>query len=254
VYAEGLLRTLGPAELNGKGKALCAPFRALMSKYPFNPGATAEATLAEVNGVFRKPDGALWTFYDQNLQKLLTKQGATYIPAAAGGVTLNPAFVTFFNAAAGFSDAVYAAGAQDPHLTYMLKPEQSDGIQTVSLRMDGQSLSYSGGAATAKPFTWQGGGAHEAKATVKFGNGPDLAWSNNEGLWAVFQFFAKAERWQPAGSGYGLEWVIRIGKDAVTLPGGKPLTVRFDLDMAGAPPVFQKGYFSRMACVADVAH
>ena len=75
VYAEGLLRTLGPAELNGKGKALCAPFRALMSKYPFNPGATAEATLAEVNGVFRKPDGALWTFYDQNLQKLLTQAG-----------------------------------------------------------------------------------------------------------------------------------------------------------------------------------
>ena len=25
MYAEGLLRTLGPAELNGKGKALCAP-------------------------------------------------------------------------------------------------------------------------------------------------------------------------------------------------------------------------------------
>jgi type VI protein secretion system component VasK len=135
-----------------------------------------------------------------------------------------------------------------------LKPEPSDGIQTVSLRIDGQTLSYSGGAAAPKQFTWQGSGAHEAKATVKFGNGPDLAWSNNEGLWSVFQFFAKAERWTPVGTGHSLEWVIRIGKDPVTLPGGKPLTVRFDLDMAGAPPVFQRGYFSRMSCVADVAH
>jgi type VI secretion system protein ImpL len=254
VYAEGLLRTLGPAELNGKGKALCGQFRAVMAKYPFNPASTAEATLTEVNGLFRKPDGALWIFYDQNLQKLLPKQGSTYVPVPAAGVTLNPAFTGFFTAAAAFSDAAYAGGAQDPHLTYNLKPEPADGIQTVSVNIDGQTLSYSGGAATAKQFTWQGSGSHDAKATVKFGNGPDLAWSNNEGLWSAFQFFAKAERWQPAGAGYMLEWVIRIGKDPVTLPGGKPLTVRFDLDMAGAPPVFQKGYFSRMACVADVAH
>jgi len=34
---------------------------------------------------------------------------------------------------------------------------------------------------------------------------------------------------------------------------GKPVTVQFDLDMGGAPPVFQKGWFSRMSCVAEVA-
>jgi len=253
VYVEALLRTLGPAELNAKGKALCGQFRAAMVKYPFNPNTISEATLAEVNALFRKPDGALWTFYDQSLQKLLPKQGPQYVPNPAGGVALNPAFVSFFNAAAGFSDAMYAGGAQDPHLTYTLRPEPSEGIQTVSLRLDGQSLSYSGGAPAPKQFTWVGSGTHEARATVKFGSGPDLAWSNNDGLWAVFQFFAKAERWQPVGTGQSLEWVIRIGKDAVTLPNGKPLTVRFNLDLGGAPPVFQRGYLSRMVCVAEVA-
>ena len=59
---------------------------------------------------------------------------------------------------------------------------------------------------------------------------------------------------QPAGSGQSLEWVIRAGKDPMMLPNGKPLTVRFELDMAGAPPVFQRGYWSRMACVAELAH
>jgi hypothetical protein len=33
---------------------------------------------------------------------------------------------------------------------------------------------------------------------------------------------------------------------------GKPLTVRLELDMAG-PALFQKGFFSRLACVAEVA-
>lgn len=254
VYAEALLRTLGPTELNGKGKGLCSQFRAVMTKFPFNPSSTTDATLPEVNGVFRKPDGALWVFYDANLQKLLPKQGGGYAPVAAGGVTLNPGFVEFFKTAAGFSDALYTGSPQDPHFTYTLKPEASEGIQTVGLQIDGQTMSYSGGAATPKQFTWQGGGTHEAKATVKFGGGPDLEWSNDTGVWAAFQLFAHAERWLQASPGNTLEWVVRAGKGPMLLPNGKPLTVRFTLDMGGTPPVFQRGYFSHMACVAEVAH
>lgn len=250
---EALLRNLGPAELNGKGKGLCTAIRTVMGKYPFNPAATPQATVADVNGIFRKPDGALWKFYDDNLQKLLPKQGSQYVATPAGGVSLNPAFASFFNQAASFSDFLYAGGAQDPHIAYTLKPVPAEGIQTLGLALDGQTLTYSGGDAPGKQFVWQGSGAHAAKATVKFGGGPDLAWSTSDGLWAIFQFFNKADTWKPMGTGNLLEWVIRIGKDPVMLPSGKPLTVRFDLDMNGGPQVFQKGYFSRMGCVAEVA-
>jgi type VI protein secretion system component VasK len=119
--------------------------------------------------------------------------------------------------------------------------------------MDGQTLSYNGGTPAAKQFTWQGSTAHEARASVKFGSGPDLVWSNDQGTWAPFRFFDKADRWQPADPGYSLEWTIRIGKDAVTLPSGKPLTVRFDLDTAGMPPIFQRGYLAKAACVGEIA-
>ena len=34
-YVEALLRTLGPAELNGKGKGLCTQMRTVFAKYPF---------------------------------------------------------------------------------------------------------------------------------------------------------------------------------------------------------------------------
>jgi type VI secretion system protein ImpL len=248
---EALLRTLGPAELNGKGKTLCSIYRPVLNKYPFNPAATPQATVAEVNGIFHKPDGALWKFYDESLQKLLPKQGSAYVAQTVGGVTLTPGFVTFFNNAAAFADFAYGGNSADPHFTYTLKPVPSD-IQTVGLQLDGQSFSYSGGDATPKQFVWQATGVHEAKATVKFG-GPELAWSNNDGLWAIFQFFNKAETWIPTGNGNTIEWIIRVGKDPVMLPSGKPLTVRFELDMNGGPQVFQKNFFARLACVAEVA-
>jgi type VI secretion system protein ImpL len=248
---EALLRKLGPDELNGKGKAMCAPFRALLSKYPFNSNSTVQASGADVNAVLRKPDGALWKFYDESLQKLLPKQGNQYVPVPGGAVTLSPAFVSFFNQAAVMSDFFYSGGSQDPHFAYNLKPVPSEGIQNVNLQLDGQQLSYSGGAASAKNFAWQAAGTHEAKASVKFGETP-LTWSNDEGLWAVFQFFGKAEQWRPAGNANVLEWVLRLGKDPV-LVNGKPLTVKFELDMGGGPQVFQKGYLSRVGCVAEVA-
>ena len=56
----------------------------------------------------------------------------------------------------------------------------------------------------------------------------------------------------PRGHGNVLEWVLRLGKDPV-LANGKPLTVRFELDMGGGPQVFQKGFLSRLGCVAEVA-
>ena len=250
---QALLKGLGPAELNAKGAGFCSQYRALLAKYPFNPSATAQATVADVNGIFLKPDGALWAFYNATLAKFLTKQGSQYVATPGTGLNITPAFLNFFNSAAGFSDTIYAGNTQDPHISYSLKPVASEGFQSVGLQLDGQTFTYSGGDAAAKQFKWQGTGPHEAKATVKFGGGPDLAWSDNDGLWAIFHFFDKAERWQPSGNGYTLEWVIRIGKDAVKLPSGAPLTVRFQLDMNGAPPVFQKGYLGRMACVATVA-
>jgi type VI secretion system protein ImpL len=246
---EPLLRRMGPAELNGKGRALCAQFHAVMAKYPFNPNSTVQATLADVNGLFHPRDGALWAFYDSSLQKLLPKQGAQYVAAPQGTMSLTGPFVSFFNRAAGFSDALYAGGSADPHFNYTLKPLPSDGIQNLTLSIDGQTLTSSASGGIPKPFAWPGGGPHEARASVKFGNGPDLEWSSNDGLWAVFQFIGQAERAQ----GNTFEWVIRAGKNPVKLPNGNPLTVRFEVDMGPTPPVFQRGYLANLACVAEVA-
>jgi len=252
--AERLLKGVGVAELNANGGKLCNAFRGLLQKYPFNLGSPTDATVADVNGVFRKPDGALWVFYDQNLQKLLVKQGSQYVPASSTGtVTLNPAFVNWFNTSANFGEAIYANGAQEPRFTYKLTPQPTEVVQGETIHIDGQTLTYTaGGPATPQQFVWQGGGQHGTTAAVKFG-GPELTWQDQQGLWSVFRFFNDAERWQPSAAGQTLEWVVRVGRGNPATVNGKPVTVRLELDMGATPPFFSKGYFSRFGCVVPVA-
>jgi type VI secretion system protein ImpL len=248
---EALLRGLGPAELNGKAKVVCGQLKALMNKFPFNPNSNADATLAEVNGVFANPSGALWTFYDSSLKNLLVKQGTPYAQKQPiGTVTLTPAFIAFFNRATAFSDAIYAGGSQDPHLTYSLKFVPTEGIQSVGLDIDGQLYN----SAAPKPLVWQGSGTHGVKATVKLGGTTDLNWYRSDGIWAIFHFFSSATHREPAGDNELLDWTLKTGNQVMTLPSGKPLTLRLELDMAGAPPVFQRGFASQFACSGDIAN
>jgi type VI secretion system protein ImpL len=255
-YLDAMLKSVDVGALNASGKALCGDFRPILSKYPFKSDATSEATLADVNKLFHKPDGLLWTFFDQKLQKVLARQGTQYVPNPASKVTVNPAFLSFFNTAATFADTIYADGATDPHFSYSLKPETTEGVQMLNLRIDGQTLSYTAGAPAAfKKFSWRGSGAHEALLSVRFGT-QDLGLANGEGLWAAFHLFQLADT-QSAGTGgvQVLDWVAKSGKagQPMLLGSGKPLTVRLDLDLAAAPPLFQRGYLARMTCIADVA-
>ncbi|MEO8595732.1 MAG: ImcF-related family protein [Candidatus Solibacter sp.] len=254
-YLEPMLRSIDVPELNAGGKSLCGSFRPVLNKYPFNPAATSEVTLGELNALFRKPDGMLWAFFEQKLQKVLVRQGSQFVTSPTSKVTVNPAFLSFFNAAAGFGELLYSEGGQDPRFSYSLKPEPSEGVQMMTIRIDGQSLSYTAGTPAAfRKFTWQGSGAHEAMLSVRFGN-TDLGFARGDGLWAAFHLFQQANQSTQQASGQLLEWVTSSGKGSqpVMLPSGRPLTVRFDLDLGAMPPIFQRGYLSRMSCIQEIA-
>ncbi|MGO4880118.1 MAG: ImcF-related family protein [Bryobacteraceae bacterium] len=246
---EGKLRGLGPGELNAGGKALCGQFHAVLNKYPFNPASKQDATVEEVNSILKKPDGALWKFYEDSLKKFLTKQGNQYVPAAGGNITINQRFAEFFTQAASFSDFLYAGG--DPRFSYTLKPVPTDTVQRIGLDIDGQKLDYTGGTPAAKQFTWQPGGTHGAKGTY----GADgVTFEVQDGIWAIFRMFGDADKSPASGGGGEFDWIIRQGKaGAPSMVNGKPVTVRLQLDMGGALPIFQKGFFSRLACVSEVA-
>ena len=245
----GLLKGLGPAELNGKGKQLCEQFRQVTSKYPFNPAASAPATLENVNGLFRPKDGALWAFYTANLQKLLVKQGSAYVADPAATAHVTPAFLAFFNRAAAFSDAAYAGGATDPHLTFTVKPVKAEGTDGATFTVDGQTLTSSGDALTPKPFVWSGS-SHEAKVGLPLG---DI--TQKTGLWAIFKVVGTADKVQQTSSSTSIyDWIFRTNAGPVMLKSGNgPITIRYELDMGSNPPIFQKGYLAGLSCVAEVA-
>jgi type VI secretion system protein ImpL len=248
-YVENLLRSLGPATLNAAGRNFCADYRAMFSKFPFNRTSKTDATVDDVNGIFKTPDGKFWKFYNDNLTKLLPKQGADYVSATADGVTLTQGFVNFFKKAAAFGNSLYAGNTPDPHFSYTLKSVPNEGIQGVTLTLDGQQVSYTGSNMVSKTLNWQATGTHGAKAS--YDRGGDNVWDTEEGLWAIFKFFYQADRTSPAAGGYTLEWVMRSGREgkAATLDNGKELAVRFQADV----PMFQKDFFAGLACVADVA-
>jgi len=247
--AQGLLRALGPAELNGKGKDLCAQMHPLFAKYPFNPNATVEATLQDVNAIFKPKEGALWAFYDANLQKVLVRQGSQFAPAgSSGGITINPAFLGFLNRAAQFTDTAYANNSPDPRITFNVRATPTGDTEAIKLTIDGQSVDLTA-AANAKTFSWPGA-THGANVGVTYKGTPAYVLDNLEGLWAIFRMVGDAN----TRTGSQVEWILTSGKPPrpVTRTGSnQPITAR--LDITANPPVLDKGYFSSLACVAEVA-
>ena len=123
----------------------------------------------------------------------------------------------------------------------------------LTVRLDGQTLTYNAGTAAAfKKFTWQGSGTHEAVLSVRFGN-TDLGFAHGEGLWAAFHLFQQATQSTPSSGVQVLDWITTTGGRPITLPSGRPLTVRIDLDLGSAPPLFLRGYLSRMTCIQEIA-
>jgi type VI secretion system protein ImpL len=252
-YADALTKGMGAGEINAKARQFCVAYAPVSNKFPFNPNATAEATLEEVNAIFRPREGRLWLFYEDALRNFLQKQGAQYVPNPAGGIALNPAFVAFFNQAAQFSDAVYPGGAMEAALRYSLQPQRSEQIKSMTFAINGQSAKFSG-QEPARQYVWPGPGAHSVRLSAKLSGGSDFDFQNRDGLWSVFRFFADADRWGRDAGGYNLEWVVRQGREGrpVTI-GGKELTYRFVLNTGGLAPVFQKEFLNSMKCVSQAA-
>jgi type VI secretion system protein ImpL len=239
---DGLLRGLAPAALNGKGAGLCAGMRSLWTKFPFNPRAQQEATIAEINGIFKPGDGELWKFYDANLAKSLTRTGD---PIPGSGVAFNDRFLAFFRRAAAFSNSAYPNGAQDPRIDFTLRAVPSQDVQNLHVTIDGTQGDFPAGSPEAHKFTWPGTSPGVSLSGVSKTSGNFTR--PYEGAWATFHFFGDANRAPASGTGV-FEWDQTFGATERVL-----YVIKFDVSMAGSPPVFARGYFNGLSCVSDIA-
>ena len=224
---------------------LCREISVLTNKYPFNPRASAQATLADVNSIFKPKEGALWQFYEANLQKLLVLQGQRYAPASGAPVQVTQRFVDFFNRAANFSKALYPEDSPVPHLTLKIRPAKIEGLEGVTLQINGQTLNFTrAGESKSMTFSWPGT-SPELKATTT----PPYPWATETGLWALYHFVVNADRSTKMGNIEHFEYDLRTGLGRnQTIVG----SVGFDLDM-GDFPIFRKEYLSGLSCVAEIS-
>jgi type VI secretion system protein ImpL len=221
--------------------------RPLMAKYPFNPSSKLDATLADVNAIFKPKEGGLWAFYDANLQKVLQRQGSQFVPVAGTGMTINPAFLAMMNRAAAFSDTAYANGAADPQFKFTIKPTLASDQDTIKFTINGETHEFSAAAAASQTYSWPGNSSG-AVVAIKFKDGTPNEFPPSEGLWGIFHFIQEADKHQ----GSQVEWIASTGLQKKPLThGGQPIVLTFDAN--ANPPVFDKNYFAGMGCVADVA-
>ncbi len=253
-YAEGVLGGIRPARINGEGQRLCGQFSDLNRKYPFNTSSSVDASLDEVNAIFRPADGRLRAFYDAQLSDLLDKSGGRYVRREGARMRVTDSFLAFFNRAMAFSTALYGEMGSQPRLNYSMTALASEGLRGVTLTLDGQVLKATGKGGESRAFAWPGSGAQGARLSGSLGGG-ELGFITYDGLWAAFRFFGDADRFEASGANYTLQWVPRQGQSAqpIRLDNGATLMLPFLLDLRGAPPVFRKGYLSGFGCVADVA-
>jgi type VI secretion system protein ImpL len=246
-HSETLLRGLGPAELNGKGRGLCSQLTPLLTTFPFNNKSRVQAVPSDVNAVFKPKDGSLWIFYDQNLSKYLIRQGQYYVPDSSAPARLTQAFTGFFNRAAAFSNLAYSNGSADLHFSYNLKPIFSEDIQSLKVTIDGQTADFTS-SSLAKTFTWQSGSVHGVQLSGKYQDRSDFQYPTYDGLWSVFEWVGDADAQQTST----FEWRLKAGnrdRPVLSPVTNQPVTVKFNIDN----PIFQKGYFAGMNCVSEIA-
>lgn len=239
--------------MSGGGAAFpCEAMRALMAKYPFNPKSTQNASLDEIQKVFRSPDGLLAQQYNSSLKPYLVPQGLRYAANSSGG-KVNPAFLAFFNRAADLQQTLFPGGSQDIQYRYYLKPIPTEGIESLTLTIDGQTLKSGMGGAAPKQFVWSGGIVQQVHLTVKIKGGSELSFPGYDGPYAVFHFFNDADRWESQGATSTVEWVLRVaGGRPMTMSDGRPVKVQFEIDTRGGPAIFQHNYLPGLGCVAKV--
>ncbi len=248
VSARLLLRPVGP----GNARDLCAQFDAMRGGFPFTRSSSRLATLPELNTFYAPSTGALSQLYQAKLTKLLIPVGSRYIAKPNSSFHLDPYFLHFFNQAAEIQQALYPNGSKQPDYAFTLLPFPSQGIQSLTLAIDGQSYTSSGDSQQPMSFAWPGTGAQGVTLTAKFSGGSQLTLLHYSGLWAVFRFFDSASSIRKTGNGWLIQWSPTTSGQPMTLPNGKPVTIQFQAETGGEPFLFEPGFLSGVACVSRI--
>jgi type VI secretion system protein ImpL len=227
------LAAQAPANAAGGGaKSFCAQIGPVLSKFPFDPQSSTEASTDEVAQVFAPGSGSFAQF-TSSMHALVALQGGQYVAAPGSSVHINPAFLNFLTHAQKISSSLYPGGGNQPSLDFTLTEVKGPGNADAVLNIDGKQISAGGQSAT---FHWVSQPSSKITLATQKNTAPVMT-----GPWSVFHFGFAAPQIAPNR----LKFFFSFNNQA-------PEIVLFDASGPGAPllnPDFMKGFH----CVSNVA-
>jgi type VI secretion system protein ImpL len=148
----------------GAGRAWCndvvAPYdRMLSGRYPFDPAGT-DLAFSDFADFYRPGTGTLWTYFDQQLDNHVERQGDRFgfkqqlgRPAAS---VLQGSLLAFLQRSQIISRAFFPANGEDPVVEVDVRIRPTPGVATISFGLSGETFEYHNGPEQWHRFTWPG--------------------------------------------------------------------------------------------------
>jgi type VI secretion system protein ImpL len=186
---------LGGARLSQMQGQLSASFgdrcaQLLSRAFPVQPAATADMPI-EVFTQFFSPQGQFSTFTNKEVAGYVDTSTPVWTTKAnASEVGLTEANVRALQAANSVTRTFFVTDPSSPRLSYQIEPISLSGATTVTLTIDGQTLSFDGKSPIPVTFDWPGSGDAAIEFAVADSTAPQTrAWP---GPWAAFRMMKVA--------------------------------------------------------------
>jgi type VI secretion system protein ImpL len=166
------------------------------------PDSSLETPLDDFARLFA-PGGLLDGFVNTQLQPYIDTTGKVWKPRSAGDVSapISPDEVIPFQRAAVIRDLFFAPGSTTVAVRFDITPIRLDpGASSVSLELEGTSVTYAHGPTRSTQITWPGpNGMRNVRLVFNPAPPGGTGVLSERGPWAMFRLFGKGKL-QQAGS------------------------------------------------------
>jgi type VI secretion system protein ImpL len=231
--------------VNQAAQALCQNVDLLRSKYPFDPNATQEATIQDLNGVFAPGTASLAQFSQvPDVSKAFLRQGQAWIPNPSFPGTPSQSFLASLNDFVGFSNAFYPDATGNPHFDYTLTLDGT-GRVPIELDVDGHILRYNPKKGpVSQKLVWPP--TTNAPTTLIVHAGMPLR-IQNLGQWSLFHLLQAADKQVGGLFVFSTVQLSNGNKSLLQDNKGHPVTIEIRIDST-AVNAFGRSYFGKLRC------
>jgi type VI secretion system protein ImpL len=210
----GARQTLN-ADWNTTGRPLCQT--ALAGRYPLARGARQDVKLDDFGRLFA-PGGLIDGFFAGNLAQYADTSRNPWRWAKLNNVDLGIADSTLaqFEKAARIRDAFFPQGGTAPSIGFEIEPvDLSPEAASVTLDINGQTVSYDHGPVRPASMRWPGTGAGQVRVSFTAVDGSPSGGITLDGPWALFRLVDRS-RIAGASASDRFRLTISEGKDSAT--------------------------------------